>query len=73
MLGDAPQGLFQLAKDNGAPVALKDIGMKAADLDHAADLAVQSPYWNPKPFGPAQRDEIRALLQNAYEGVAPNC
>jgi hypothetical protein len=45
--------------------------MKAADLDHAADLAVQLPYWNPKPFGPAQRDEIRALLQNAYEGVAP--
>jgi alcohol dehydrogenase class IV len=72
-VGNAPQGLFQLAKDNGAPVALKDIGMKAADLDHAADLAVQSPYWNPKPIGPAQRDEIRTLLQNAYEGVAPNC
>ena len=45
--------------------------MKAADLDLAADLAVKQPYWNPRPFGLAQRDEIRALLQRAFEGVTP--
>jgi alcohol dehydrogenase class IV len=67
----APLGLQALARDNGAPVALKDIGMRAADLDRAADLAVRNPYWNPRPIGPAERDEIRALLQRAYEGGAP--
>lgn len=68
----AAAGLFDLARDNGAPVALKDIGMQAADLDLAADIAVSNPYWNPRPFGQAQRDAIRELLQHAYEGVRPD-
>lgn len=67
----APLGLQALARDNGAPIALKDIGMRAEDLDRAADLAVSNPYWNPRPFGPAQRDEIRALLQRAFDGDPP--
>ena len=67
----AAAGLFDLALDNGAPIALKDIGMQAADLDKAADIAVSNPYWNPRPFGKEQRAEIRALLQRAYEGVRP--
>jgi alcohol dehydrogenase class IV len=67
----AAQGLFEFAKTNGAPVALKDIGMRAADLDRAADLAVSNPYWNPRPIGPAQRDAIRALLQRAWDGNPP--
>lgn len=68
----AAAGLFDLALDNEAQVALKDIGMKAEDLDRAADLAVSNPYWNPRPFGPEQRNEIRQLLQRAYEGVRPD-
>src|SRR3546814_4279984 len=36
----AAAGLFDLVRDNGAPVALKDIGMQAQDLDRAADIAV---------------------------------
>ncbi|SEA77061.1 maleylacetate reductase [Variovorax sp. YR216] len=67
----APAGLQALARDNGAPVALKDIGMKAEDLDRAADIAVSNPYWNPRPFGPAERDAIRALLQRAFDGDPP--
>ena len=67
----AAAGLFDLAKDNGGPVALKDIGMKAADLDKAADIAVSNPYWNPRNFGVEQRAEIRELLQCAYEGIRP--
>ena len=67
----AAAGLFDLALHNGAPVALKDIGMREADLDQAADIAVSNPYWNPRPFGPAQRADIRELLQRAYEGVRP--
>jgi maleylacetate reductase len=68
----AAAALFDLARDNGAPVALKDIGMNAADLDRAADIAVSNPYWNPRPFGPAQREDIRQLLQCAYDGVRPD-
>ena len=68
----AAAGLYDLAKNHGAPVALKDIGLRATDLDRAAEIAVSSPYWNPRPFGVAQRSEIRALLQRAYEGVRPD-
>lgn len=70
--GSAAAGLFDLARENGAPVALKDIGMKASDLDKAADIAVSNPYWNPRPFGVGERGEIRDLLQRAYEGVRPD-
>jgi hypothetical protein len=45
--------------------------MRAADLDRAADIAVANPYWNPRPFGPAERGEIRALLQRAFDGEPP--
>jgi len=68
---DAAGGLYRLAKDNGAPVALRDIGMKAEDLDRAAELATSNPYWNPRPFGPPQRAGIRALLQRAFDGTPP--
>jgi maleylacetate reductase len=67
----AASGLFDLARNSGAPVALRDIGMKAADLDRAADIAVSNPYWNPRPIGVAQRGDIRELLQRAHEGVRP--
>ena len=70
-LASAAAGLFDLAQRHGAPVALRDIGMRAADLDRAADIAVRNPYWNPRPITAAQRGEIRALLQQAYEGVRP--
>ncbi|AZG09672.1 maleylacetate reductase [Pigmentiphaga sp. H8] len=65
---DAAAGLHDLARDNGAPVALRDLGMPEADLDRAADIAVSNPYWNPRPI---ERTAIRALLQNAWAGVRP--
>jgi alcohol dehydrogenase class IV len=64
----AAQAVYDLARDNGAPVALRDIGMQAADLDRACDIAMQTPYPNPRPL---QREAIRALLQNAFEGARP--
>lgn len=70
--GSAAAALFDLAHDNGAPVALRAIGMRAQDLDRAADAALASPYWNPRPLGAAQRDALRALLQRAYDGVRPD-
>jgi len=64
----AAQAVYDLAKDNGAPVALKDIGMQAADLDRACDIALQNQYPNPRPL---ERAAIRQLFQDAYEGVRP--
>ncbi|MDW5442154.1 maleylacetate reductase [Polaromonas sp. SM01] len=64
----AAQAVFDLAKDNGAPVALRDIGMKEADLDKACDMAMQNQYPNPRPL---ERTAIRQLLQDAFEGARP--
>lgn len=68
----APLGVWQLARDNGAPLALRDIGMAEADLDRAADIAIADPYWNPRPIVAAERGAIRALLQRAWEGAPPS-
>jgi maleylacetate reductase len=64
----AAQAVYDLAKVNGAPVALKDIGMKADDLDKACDIAMSNQYPNPRPL---ERGAIRALLQDALEGRRP--
>lgn len=66
---DAAQGLYELARANGAPVALKEIGMTEAQLDQAADIACNNAYWNPRPL---ERGAIRALLQRAFDGRAPD-
>ncbi|MEX3933898.1 maleylacetate reductase [Paraburkholderia phymatum] len=65
---DAAQAVFDLARDHGAPTALKDIGLKEADIDVALELALTSPYWNPRPV---EREPLRALLHDAFEGRRP--
>jgi alcohol dehydrogenase class IV len=65
---DAAQGAFDLARDHGAPTALKDIGLTATELDVALNLALKNPYWNPRPVEPAP---LRALLEAAFEGQRP--
>jgi alcohol dehydrogenase class IV len=64
----AAAAVFDLARDNGAPTALKDIGMKPGDLDRACEIAVRDRYPNPRPL---EARAIRELLQNAYDGVRP--
>ncbi len=64
----AAQAVFDLAKDNGVPVALRDIGLKETDLDKACDIAMQNQYPNPRPL---ERAAIRQLLQDAFEGARP--
>jgi maleylacetate reductase len=65
----AGAGLWDFAKDIGAPLRLADLGLTEPDLDRAADIALTNAYWNPRPFS---RDDIRNLLQAAYEGRRPN-
>ena len=65
----AAQGAFDLAQRHGAPVSLRELGMKAADLDRACDLALQNQYNNPRPL---EQTAIRQLLQDAFEGRRPS-
>ena len=37
------QGLFDLAKNNGAPHSLKALGFKEEDLEKAAEIAAKAP------------------------------
>jgi maleylacetate reductase len=64
----APQAVYDLAKTSGARLALKDVGMKATDLDKACAIAMQNQYPNPRPL---DKTAIRQLLQDAYDGVRP--
>ena len=66
--GSVGGGLWDFAKSIGAPLSLRDLGLTEADLDKAAGIAVENPYWNPQPI---DRGSIRQLLQNAWEGRRP--
>jgi alcohol dehydrogenase class IV len=67
--GSAAQAVYDLAKDNGAPVALRELGLQPADLDRACELALQTPYPNPRPL---ERAALRQLLQDAFDGRRPS-
>jgi alcohol dehydrogenase class IV len=66
---NATRRLHTLARDLGAPLSLREIGMPAEGLDRAAELAVANAYPNPRPL---DRTALRELLQRAYEGAAPD-
>jgi maleylacetate reductase len=66
---DAPEAmLFNLLKGLNLPTRLADIGMKEADLERAARMAVEAPYPNPRKVEYAP---VLALLRDAYEGRRP--
>ncbi len=68
--GDTAGGaLHDFAERMSAPMALRDLGLTEADLDRAADIATENPYWNPRPI---DRPGIRKLLQNAFDGPKPS-
>jgi maleylacetate reductase len=65
---DAAMGVYELAKNCGAPLGLNEIGMSSEDVAKAAEIASSNPYWNPRPI---EREAIQALLQDAFTGNAP--
>ena len=66
--GIAPQAIQDLAKSLGAPTSLMELGFQEVDLDRAAELAVQNPYFNPVPV---TREGVRELLGRAFLGSRP--
>lgn len=65
---DIAQAMYEFSSRHGACVALKDLGMQEKDLDYACELALQKEYPNPRKI---EKGPLRKLLQNAYEGLAP--
>jgi maleylacetate reductase len=65
---NAPQGLFDLARQLGLPRALSDIGMPEGGIARAAEMAVRNPYANPRPIDHAP---IEQLIAAAWRGDAP--
>lgn len=65
---DAAQGLYELNVRLGVPTGLKDLGMKAADIEGAADLVGASPIPNPRPIS---RADLVDLITQAFHGKAP--
>jgi len=69
VFGGAPgAALHDFARRLGAPLSLAELGLAAGDLDRAAEIATQAPYWNPRPFDHAA---IRSLLEDAWHGRRP--
>jgi maleylacetate reductase len=69
LAGAAPgRGLWELAGRIGAPRALRELGLAEADLDRAAAIAAEDPYWNPRRV---TREGVRALLGAAWAGEPP--
>jgi maleylacetate reductase len=65
---NAVEGLWELGRRLNAPVSLAAIGMPPDGVARAAAIAVQNPYWNPRPL---DQMAIQQLLQRAYDGVPP--
>ncbi len=65
---DAAHGLFDLSGKLRAPQSLQALGMPQDGIERAADIAVQNPYWNPRPI---ERDAIRDLIARAWAGEPP--
>ncbi|MGY9048299.1 hypothetical protein P775_22525 [Puniceibacterium antarcticum] len=66
--GDLGGGLYDLARDIGAPLALAELGLDREALVRVANLAVKNPYSNPREV---THDGILGLLTRAYDGTRP--
>lgn len=63
--GDAIHGLNVLLDRLPVKRGLKDLGMREADIDRAAEAALSSPYWNPRQI---EKEPIRELIRRAWAG-----
>jgi alcohol dehydrogenase class IV len=66
--GDPVLALVELARQLGAPTALRDIGMPYEGIEIATRAALANPYWNPQPL---EEDKLRTLIARAWAGDPP--
>jgi len=67
-ISDVPGALFDLVSRVGAPTDLASIGMREEEISRATDIAMEKPYYNPRPV---THSGVLALLKNAFAGVRP--
>lgn len=68
-VADPARELWELAGRWGAPRSLAELGMAEADIPRIAELAVASPYANPRPVS---REAVESLLRAAWAGEPPS-
>jgi maleylacetate reductase len=61
--------LYNLGRQLEIPASLAELGVREPDLDRVAEIAMRSPYFNPRPLSLVS---IRRLLQMAFEGGQPD-
>lgn len=59
------KALADLSKRLNAPQSLGVLGMRQEDIGRAVDIAMQNPYWNPRPL---ERQAIGRLITAAWSG-----
>jgi len=64
----AAGGLWSLSRQLDAPASLAAIGMPETGIARAAEIAMQNPYWNPRPL---EQAVILQLLRRAQAGQHP--
>jgi maleylacetate reductase len=62
---DPVRALWELSGSLGAPRSLRELGMAEGDIERVVDLAVASPYTNPRPV---DARDVEALLRAAWAG-----
>ena len=65
---DPVVGLYELMRAVGRKASLAEMGLGPAEIERAADIAVQNPYYNPRPV---TREGVLEMLQAALEGRQP--
>ncbi|MFD7874527.1 maleylacetate reductase and hydroxyquinol 1,2-dioxygenase domain-containing protein [Streptomyces sp. NPDC059766] len=65
---DAPSGVYDLIASLGGPTSLRDLGMPESELPRAAEIAVSTPYPNPREL---TGEGIAELLADAWHGRRP--
>jgi len=65
---DPGKGLYNFAKQLGAPTSLKELGMQEDGMEQAVEQALSNPYWNPRKL---EKKEIHSLICHAYHGTEP--
>ena len=65
---DSLPSIAKWAADLGYRGIQVPVDPRFIDLDRAAEIATQNPYWSPRPV---ESGPLRALLQRAWDGAPP--
>jgi alcohol dehydrogenase class IV len=65
---DPVASLRTLVRELGTPTSLDALGMPEDGIDRATTIALDQPYWNPRPL---EREPLRRLISAAWQGSDP--